>query len=227
MPRPRRTRLVSDTPAVTYFKPRGVPLRELGEVAVPIEGLEALRLADLEGLSAQEAAVSMGVSRHTFGRILAEARRATADALVNGKAIRVEGGSFALVERPATLFNPKEPDMNKIAISAEGPSLKDRVDPRFGRAPGFVVVDVETLATEYLDNGASQARGQGAGVVSAGRIREAGAGVVLTGVIGSKAFDALRAAGVSVGLNLEGLTVGEAVERYKAGGIPMAAAANR
>lgn len=78
------------------FKPRGVPLPGLGKVALTLDGLEALRLADLEGLYHEEAADRMGVSRPTFARILAAARREVADALVNGKAIRIGGGAVVL-----------------------------------------------------------------------------------------------------------------------------------
>ena len=68
-----------------------MPLLE--ECVLPLEGMEALRLADLEGLTAAEAAERMGVSRHTFGRVLREARHVVAGALAGGKALRIEGGS--------------------------------------------------------------------------------------------------------------------------------------
>ena len=73
MPRPRNCRYVSCRPCVTYFKPRGIPLTELRETRLTVEGLEALRLADMEGLTTGAAAERMRVSRHTFGRTLAEA----------------------------------------------------------------------------------------------------------------------------------------------------------
>ena len=104
----------------------------------------------------------------------------------------------------------------KIAISSEGPTLDDAVDPRFGRAAGFVIVD-EAGATQYLDNGGSQAMAQGAGIESARRIAEAGATVLLSGVVGPKAASALAAAGVTVVEGMEGLTVGQAVAKYRAG----------
>ena len=96
MPRPRLPRRVLDMPRATYFKPQGTPLRDLEEILLPIEGLEALRLADLEGLTAEEAAAHMGVSRHTFGRVLAAARAAVARALVEGAALRIAGGDYAV-----------------------------------------------------------------------------------------------------------------------------------
>lgn len=92
MPRPKSCRRVSGRPLATYFKPRGIPMRELEESVLSVEGLEALRLADLEGLTGAQAAELMHVSRHTFGRVLQEARRAVAEALVHGRALCIEGG---------------------------------------------------------------------------------------------------------------------------------------
>lgn len=229
MPRPRLCRKVSGTPKATYFKPRGVPLSDLGEAYLAVEGLEAIKLADLESLTTSEASARMGVSRHTFGRILSEARRAVANALVNALALRIEGGEYAVTgreERPAPA-QKRIPHMNIIAISAEGPALTDMVDARFGRAAGFVVVDLDTMATHYIDNGQSQAMAHGAGIQTAERIADAGAGVLLTGIVGPKAFQALDAAGIKIGQNLEGISVGEAVERYKSGQVPFADGPNK
>jgi predicted Fe-Mo cluster-binding NifX family protein len=117
--------------------------------------------------------------------------------------------------------------MNKIAITSEGPTLDDQLDPRFGRAAGFLLVDLDTMDTQYIDNGKSQVMAQGAGIQAAQIVGRAGVGWVLTGYVGPKAFQVLGAAGIRVGQNLEGLTVREAVERFKSGGIIMAPSANR
>jgi len=105
MPRPRKCRTVQAHPEVTLFKPQGVPAWRLAEVTLPVEGLEALRLADLEGLDHESAASGMGVSRPTFSRILAAARFVVAEALVRGLALRVEGGDF-IIEEPPFLPGP-------------------------------------------------------------------------------------------------------------------------
>ncbi len=97
MARPPKCRLVGREPSVTYFKPRGIPLRDLDEVTLTVEGLEALRLSEIEGLDQDTAAVRMGISRQTFGRILAEARRTVALAVVEGLGLRIEGGNYKLV----------------------------------------------------------------------------------------------------------------------------------
>ena len=88
MPRPPKTRLVRHEPEVVHFKPAGVPMRLLEEVSLGHDELEAMRLADLEGLSHEQVGEMMNVSRATAGRILAEARRKTAAALVHGGAVR-------------------------------------------------------------------------------------------------------------------------------------------
>jgi len=94
MARPRHCRRVSCLPERNYFKPRGIPLSALDEVVLTVDEFEAIRLADLEGLYHEQAAEKMDVSRQTFGRILDEGRRKVAEALVKGKALRIEGGDF-------------------------------------------------------------------------------------------------------------------------------------
>ena len=96
MPRPPKCRRVAFLPDVTYFKPAGIPMRALEEVQLSVEEAEAVRLKDLEGLEQEEGADRMNISRPTFQRVLASGRRKVADALLNGKAIRIEGGNFEM-----------------------------------------------------------------------------------------------------------------------------------
>lgn len=96
MARPRNCRRVSSMPESTYFKPRGVPLSTLEEVVLSVDEFEAIRLADLEGLYQEQAAERMKVSRQTFGRIVETARRKVAEALVAGKALKIEGGDIEM-----------------------------------------------------------------------------------------------------------------------------------
>lgn len=117
--------------------------------------------------------------------------------------------------------------MDKIAITSEGPTLDDALDPRFGRAAGFIVVDPQTLEFDYVDNGAGQAMAQGAGIQAAESVVQAGAKALLTGYVGPKAFMALRAAGIRVAQNLENMTVRQAVERFNSGKLAWADAPNR
>lgn len=80
------------------FKPAGIPLHGLPTVEMTLDEFEALRLTDLEGLYQEQASARMGVSRPTLGRIVESARRKVAEALVHGRALRIEGGP--VVARP-------------------------------------------------------------------------------------------------------------------------------
>ncbi len=85
-------------PGFTRFNPAGV-VAPLGEVVLTVDEFEAVRLKDLEGLAQEDGAKRMGISQPTFHRTLVSARRKIADALVNGKVIRIEGGDYMIVAR--------------------------------------------------------------------------------------------------------------------------------
>ena len=91
MPRKKCQRRISHEAAAAYYKPAGIPMRELDDVVLEADEIEALNLSDLEGLYHEDAARKMNISRQTFGRIIASARKKTAEALVLGKAIRLAG----------------------------------------------------------------------------------------------------------------------------------------
>ena len=99
MPRPVKYRCVESLPEITLFRPIGIPAKSLQEVILSIEEAEAIRLKDLEGLDQEQGAHRMHVSRATFQRILDSARRKMAEALIQGKAIRMEGGNFEMAIR--------------------------------------------------------------------------------------------------------------------------------
>jgi len=94
MVRPRLCRRVRFNPNITYFKPQGIPLRELAEVILLVDEFEAVRLKDLEGLEQEECAKKMNISQPTFHRLIISARKKVAEAIIHGKAIRIEGGSY-------------------------------------------------------------------------------------------------------------------------------------
>jgi len=89
--RPFRCRRITSEAVVKYFKPRGIPLFELEEVSLSPDELDAIRLADFDGLYQADAAEKMDISRQTFGNIISSAHKKVADALLNGKAICIEG----------------------------------------------------------------------------------------------------------------------------------------
>jgi uncharacterized protein len=92
MPRPKCCRRICGVPDKSYFKPRGIPSSELEEVLLNLDEFEAIRLADYEQFYQEQAASQMNISRQTFGRIIESAHQKLADALLNGKAIKIEDG---------------------------------------------------------------------------------------------------------------------------------------
>jgi len=115
MPGRRRCRCVGFQPRTFYFEPRdeqepkessaarGGP----GESVLKVEELESIRLKDYLGLLQEDAAARMGVSQPTFHRILSEAHRKIAEAVVEGKAIRIEGGDYLIKLEDAPPYGPK------------------------------------------------------------------------------------------------------------------------
>ena len=101
MVRPRLCRRISSEPNVTYFKPRGIPLSELEESILTVDELEAVKLKDFEGMEQEECAKKMNISQPTFHRLIVSARKKVADAIVNGKAIKIEGGNFEVAQSQA------------------------------------------------------------------------------------------------------------------------------
>lgn len=98
MTRPCRCRMIRCHPDTTYFKPRGIPLSMLEEVNLTLDELEAVCLADWEGLYQEDAAKKMKVSRQTFGNIINAAHRKIADVLLNGKALKISGGKVKRIK---------------------------------------------------------------------------------------------------------------------------------
>lgn len=96
MARPRCKRRVDCLPGSYYFKPRGIPLSQLKEICLTFDEFEAIRLADLDGLYQEEAAEKMHISRQTFGRIIESGHRKVAEALLEGKALKIEGGDIEM-----------------------------------------------------------------------------------------------------------------------------------
>ena len=90
MPRPKVRRRLKFVPSVSYYKPLGVPLKHLEEVVLQHDEIEAIRLHDVDGLNQTSAAVKMGISQPTFARILDSAYKKIANALVKGKAIKID-----------------------------------------------------------------------------------------------------------------------------------------
>ena len=100
MPRTKKQRFIGHRPPVAVFKPAGVPARALSWARLGLDEYEAIRLADGQGLSQEEVAARLGVSRPTVSRILAGARYTVARALSEGQALAIEGGPVQFVPPP-------------------------------------------------------------------------------------------------------------------------------
>lgn len=107
MARPTSPRTIANLPGVVYFKPAGIPLRDLAERVLTLDEFEALRLADMDGLPQLDAAKLMGISRQTFSRILGRARQTVATSLTEGTAIRIEGGKVNPAVQGKACCTPK------------------------------------------------------------------------------------------------------------------------
>jgi len=237
VPRPTRCRRIGFIPGVTYYKPAGIPLRFLAEVRLALEEMEAVRLCDYEGFEQGAGAERMGVSRPTFQRVLWSARRKIADALVGGKAIRIQGGNYAF--SPGTGITRKEDQNMKIAAATEdGVTLSQH----FGRAPWYMVLMVENgkvAGKEKREKAghhtfAAQAEhGPHEGSAGAPHGFDAGAGVrhgamianildcqvVLTGGMGWGAFENLKQKGIHA-IVTDVQNIDEAVKLYLEGKLP-------
>lgn len=104
MPRPRLRRRVGYLPGVIYFKPSGAGMADINESILTVDEFETLRLKDFLQMDQEDAAKKMNISQPTFHRLLLSARKKVADAIVNGKAIRIKGGDYMV--RPRRRMNP-------------------------------------------------------------------------------------------------------------------------
>jgi len=232
--RPPKCWRIGNVPGVTYFKPAGIPLRLLQEVRLSLEEAEAIRLKDLEGLEQEEGAEKMGVSRPTFQRVLSRARRKIADALLHGRAIRIEGGNYELAAGLVDKTNRRE--NMKIAVITDD---EVTVSQHFGRAPLYVVVMAEngkvvsketrskaghhTFSTEQeAPHSPDQPHGFDAGseakhATMAQPISDCQ--VLLAGGMGMGAYQSLKSYNIEpVITDVE--NIDEAVKRYLAGNLP-------
>lgn len=113
----------------------------------------------------------------------------------------------------------------KIAVSSTGTTLESAVDPRFGRAKYFIVIDTDSYTFEAHDNSVNLNALQGAGIQSAKNVVDTGAEAIVSGNVGPKAFSVLNAAGMTIYTGASG-TIRDAVDAFKAGSLSAVARAN-
>ncbi len=185
MPRPVSERRVRGRIATSVFKPAGVPARAIEEIVLGLDEAEAIRLADLEGLYQEAAARRMGVSRQTFGRILEEAHRIVADALINGKALRIEGGQ---------IIEQEEQHMHeKVAV----PTKAGMVDEHFGHCEYFTVYSIRD-GKVVSEGRVDSPNGCGCKTDIASVLAKDGVTLMLAGNMGEGAVRVLKANGIEV-----------------------------
>jgi predicted DNA-binding protein (UPF0251 family)/predicted Fe-Mo cluster-binding NifX family protein len=203
MPRPFCKKTINIFSKYEVFRPNAIPLTELEEIILSLDELEALRLSDLEGLYQEAAARAMGISRQTFGRIIESARQKTANAILNGKALRVTGGNVRLK-------NEGE-DIMKIAV----PTVGDQVDQHFGHCEKYSVFTIEDNAIKNLEFMESPA-GCGCKSNMAGVLAQSGVKILIAGGIGNGAVNVLTSNGIKTVKGASG-NVRNAVESYLQG----------
>ena len=204
MPRPLKCRRVCGCPGSYYFKPRAVPLDVLEEVCLAMDEFEAVRLADLEGLYQEAAAQRMGVSRQTFGRIIESARRTIADAIINGKSLRIEGGEV-------TTRNEGDRKM-KVAV----PARAGQVDEHFGHCEGFAVFSLDEKGKILGEEAVASPDGCGCKSNIGGVLARMGVTHLVAGNMGEGAVRVLTANGIAVTRGASGSARG-AVQKFAAG----------
>jgi predicted DNA-binding protein (UPF0251 family)/predicted Fe-Mo cluster-binding NifX family protein len=224
-------------PGVTYFKPAGVPLRLLKENRLSLDEIEAIRLRDIEQLEQVECATKMGVSRPTFQRILSGARNKITDSIINGKALKIEGGNFEFInDNTQKRIENVEVNNVKIAVVTED---EKTISQHFGRANWykvFIIEDGKIAGTEKRAKvGHQQFAGQdnqhgpqsGAHGFGAGsQQRHAGMAaaisdcqVIIAGGMGMGAYESLKIFNIEP-LITDKLNIDDAINAYLAGNLP-------
>lgn len=210
MPRPKRCRRICGYPDYWSFWPEGVNLPET--IVFTLDEYETIRLIDYQKQTQEECAAQMGVSRATVTSIYENARYKLADAMVNGKRIRITGGAYRIDEIPASAeLNEKGENIMRIAITYE----QGMVGQHFGRTEQFKVYDVENSeikASQVIDT-----NGTGHGAL-AGFLRAAEVETLICGGIGMGARNALQEVGIKL---LPGVTgnADEVVKDYLTGNL--------
>ncbi len=219
-------------PQVSYYKPQGLPLRYLKETRLSVEEAEALRLKDLEGLDQQAAAERMGISRPTFQRLLKEARHHVAEALLGGRAIRIEGGHFTLGGQAGGI---KEENMKIAVVTDDGQTIS----AHYGRATGYAVFTItdgaitgreqREKAGHHTFDGHGEEAGDGTGRHGYGEGAQSrhnamaaaleDCQVLIGGGMGWGAYENLKSRGIEA-IITDVTNAEEAVTRYLAGELP-------
>lgn len=189
--RREKLRRVGIIPEYRYFTPDGLASGDAIEMTV--DELEVLRLCDLEGLNQQTVAQQMGIARATVAAICSRAHRKVANALVNGRALSIEGGNIAYspITTTTAAWPAKEVDTMRVATTYDN----GNIFMHFGRSEQFKIYDIQdgkVLNEQVVGTG-----GTGHGAL-AGLLANGGVDTLICGGIGGGAINSLTQAGITV-----------------------------
>lgn len=228
--RPRKHRNVCKLPENNRFGPLGMSEQQSEFVVITIDQYETIRLIDLEGLTQEECSDQMHIARTTVQRIYSNARKKIAEAIVEGKALKIEGGDYKLCNGQGQFCGRgkcnrgrgnidsldgkiKERSLMKIVIPVNEKSVDVYISENFGRAEYFLVYDTESKEKKFIVNTAVQSSG-GAGIKAAQIVIDTGAGVLITPRCGQNAADVVSGAGIKIYKSVEG-TVESNIKAYE------------
>lgn len=189
--RREKLRRVGIIPEYRGFTPDGLASGDV--IDMTVDELEVLRLCDLEGLNQQTVAQHMGIARATVAAICSRAHRKVANALVNGRALSIEGGSIAYspITTTTAAWPAKEVDTMRVATTYDN----GNIFMHFGRSEQFKIYDIQdgkVLNEQVVGTG-----GTGHGAL-AGLLANGGVDTLICGGIGGGAINALTQAGITV-----------------------------
>jgi predicted DNA-binding protein (UPF0251 family)/predicted Fe-Mo cluster-binding NifX family protein len=221
--RPAKWRCLECRPGAKVFGPSGVPARDLEKLRLSFDGLEALRLLHLEGRTQSEAGRRLGVSASTVSRIAEHARRVVTEALVQGKAVCIEGGPVTVVRVDTTDHTPSAVAQTRQA-SRQGermiiavPYLRGEVNAHFGSTQAFLIAEAsegKIVRTSIFEVQGMQHNHAGI----AGFLKDQGTQAILAGGMGAPMQQALRQQGFELCCGVSGPALG-AVEAFLRGEI--------
>ena len=187
MTRPKKKRTIDFSFNCTYFKPVGVRMKKLEKNIISYEEMEALRLQDFLEKNQTEASLHMNISQSTFYRLINKARKKIVDALINGKAIKIEGGDFIMKDN-------KLNENSLVAVSSSSKDLEGNVDTRFGRCKYFLLVSIadgKIKSFDFFENTKVDMQG-GVGTAVVQMLADKKVDAVISGNIGPRALEVLK-----------------------------------
>lgn len=237
MPRPLNCRRIDYEPEEIFFRPEKKISHQnrdhiFDKIILGFDELEAMRLADFEGLSMRAASEKMGISRHTFGRLLNKAHHKVAKALCLQKYLQIAGGNCAY-NRSFDTNNLLNNNINKegfasmnessqnsvlVAVPSEAPGgLTAKPSAHFGHCAFYTVAEIEDKEIKdvrILPNGGHE---HGGCVQPVHELAKDGVTVLLAGGMGMKPLQAMQQAGIKVFYCVNQLTVEDALKAFAAG----------